>query len=197
MAEIKPDLETFAKIKVVGVGGSGGNAITRMIDAKIRGVEFVAINTDAQALHHSKAQEKIHIGKNLTKGLGAGMNPEFLVKIRQVLTGESELQPLCFSPATQDGERSHHFKRKDDVLLLDDVPLRLIRCAEVAESYGELCEKYRSRVPPESVLEVLAEHPHMLPEDWCTELKAGIGDVIRIVRRSPVAGDTIYYRRVV
>ncbi len=76
MAEIKPDLETFAKIKVVGVGGSGGNAITRMIDAKIRGVEFVAINTDAQALHHSKAQEKIHIGKNLTKGLGAGMNPE-------------------------------------------------------------------------------------------------------------------------
>lgn len=76
MAEIKPDLETFAKIKVVGVGGSGNNAISRMIDAKIRGVEFVAVNTDAQALHHSKAQEKIHIGKNLTKGLGAGMNPE-------------------------------------------------------------------------------------------------------------------------
>ena len=76
MAEIKPDIETFAKIKVVGVGGSGGNGITRMIDAKIKGVEFVAINTDAQALHHSKAQEKIHIGKNLTKGLGAGMNPE-------------------------------------------------------------------------------------------------------------------------
>lgn len=76
MAEIKPDLETFAKIKVVGVGGSGNNAISRMIDAKIKGVEFVAINTDAQALHASKAQEKIHIGKNLTKGLGAGMNPE-------------------------------------------------------------------------------------------------------------------------
>lgn len=76
MAEIKPDIETFAKIKVVGVGGSGNNAISRMIDAKIRGVEFVAINTDAQALHHSKAQEKVHIGKNLTKGLGAGMNPE-------------------------------------------------------------------------------------------------------------------------
>lgn len=76
MAEIKPDIETFAKIKVVGVGGSGGNGITRMIDAKIKGVEFVAINTDAQALHNSKAQEKVHIGKNLTKGLGAGMNPE-------------------------------------------------------------------------------------------------------------------------
>lgn len=76
MAEIKPDIETFARIKVVGVGGSGNNAISRMIDAKIKGVEFVAINTDAQALHHSKAGEKVHIGKNLTKGLGAGMNPE-------------------------------------------------------------------------------------------------------------------------
>lgn len=76
MAEIKPDIEMFARIKVVGVGGSGNNAISRMIDSKIKGVEFVAINTDAQALHHSKAQEKVHIGKNLTKGLGAGMNPE-------------------------------------------------------------------------------------------------------------------------
>jgi cell division protein FtsZ len=76
MAEIKPDVETFARIKVVGVGGSGSNAISRMIECKLKGVEFVAINTDAQALHHSKAGEKIHIGKNLTKGLGAGMNPE-------------------------------------------------------------------------------------------------------------------------
>jgi cell division protein FtsZ len=76
MAEIKPPVETFARIKVVGVGGSGGNAIERMIDAKIKGVEFVAINTDSQALHHNKAIEKVHIGKNLTKGLGAGMNPD-------------------------------------------------------------------------------------------------------------------------
>ncbi|MCX6766025.1 MAG: cell division protein FtsZ [Candidatus Moranbacteria bacterium] len=76
MAEIKPDIETFARIKVVGVGGSGNAAISRMIDSKIKGVEFVAVNTDAQALHHSKATEKVHIGKNLTKGLGAGMNPE-------------------------------------------------------------------------------------------------------------------------
>ncbi|GBE16884.1 cell division protein FtsZ [bacterium BMS3Abin15] len=76
MAEIKPDVETFARIKVVGVGGSGNAAISRMIDSKVKGVEFVAINTDAQALHHNKASEKVHIGKNLTKGLGAGMNPE-------------------------------------------------------------------------------------------------------------------------
>lgn len=76
MAEIKPEIETFARIKVVGVGGSGGNAISRMMECKLRGVEFVAVNTDAQDLHHSKAGDKIHIGKNLTKGLGAGMNPE-------------------------------------------------------------------------------------------------------------------------
>ncbi|PIP27515.1 MAG: cell division protein FtsZ [Candidatus Moranbacteria bacterium CG23_combo_of_CG06-09_8_20_14_all_39_10] len=76
MAEIKPPVETFARIKVVGVGGSGNNAIERMIESKIKGVEFVAINTDSQALHHNKAADKVHIGKNLTKGLGAGMNPD-------------------------------------------------------------------------------------------------------------------------
>jgi len=76
MAEIKPPVETFARIKVIGVGGSGGNAISRMIETKLKGVEFVAINTDAQDLHQNKAPEKVHIGKNLTKGLGAGMNPD-------------------------------------------------------------------------------------------------------------------------
>ena len=74
MPQIKPDIEVFAKIKVVGVGGSGCSAVTRMTDHKIHGVEFIAVNTDAQALHHTKAGKRIHIGKNLTKGLGAGMN---------------------------------------------------------------------------------------------------------------------------
>lgn len=76
MAEIKPEIETFAKIKVVGVGGGGGSAINRMVDGGIKGVEFVAVNTDIQALHYNKAGEKIHIGKTVTRGLGAGMNPE-------------------------------------------------------------------------------------------------------------------------
>lgn len=74
--EVKPDIETFAKIKVVGVGGSGGAAINRMFSAKIRGVEFIAVNTDAQALHHSRAPIKIHIGSGITRGLGAGMDPD-------------------------------------------------------------------------------------------------------------------------
>ena len=76
MTRIKPDIETFARIKVVGVGGGGGNAVSRMLNAQIKGVDFIAINTDAQDLHHTKLPVKIHIGKNLTRGLGAGMNPD-------------------------------------------------------------------------------------------------------------------------
>lgn len=73
---VTPEIETFARIRVVGCGGSGLNAINHMIESKVKGVEFVAINTDAQDLHRSLAKRKIHIGKNLTRGLGAGMNPD-------------------------------------------------------------------------------------------------------------------------
>ncbi len=73
---IQPEVETFARIRVVGVGGSGGNAVNHMINSKVRGVEFIAVNSDAQDLHRSLAKRKIHIGKNLTRGLGTGMNPE-------------------------------------------------------------------------------------------------------------------------
>lgn len=76
MIQIKPEVQSFTSIKVVGVGGAGGNAVNRMIEGGVRGVEFIAINTDAQDLHYSKAPDKIHIGKNVTKGLGAGMDPE-------------------------------------------------------------------------------------------------------------------------
>ncbi|MSU75830.1 MAG: cell division protein FtsZ, partial [Candidatus Magasanikbacteria bacterium] len=76
MPQVKPDMEAFAKIKVVGVGGSGGAAITRMMMGKIRGVDFVAMNTDVQALHHNSAPHKLHIGKSITRGLGAGMDAE-------------------------------------------------------------------------------------------------------------------------
>ena len=76
MVQIKPDVEAFARIKVLGVGGSGGNSLNHMVNSKVRGVDFIAVNTDSQDLHHSLAKRKIHIGKNLTRGLGAGMNPE-------------------------------------------------------------------------------------------------------------------------
>ena len=76
MARIKPAIEAFARIKVVGIGGSGENTIDHMIRSKVKGVEFIAVNTDSQNLHNSLASKKIHIGKNLTRGLGAGMNPE-------------------------------------------------------------------------------------------------------------------------
>lgn len=74
--EVKPKIETFARIKVLGIGGSGTSAVNRMTELGIRGVEFIAINTDAQALHNNSADKKVHIGKTITKGLGSGMNPD-------------------------------------------------------------------------------------------------------------------------
>ncbi len=101
--EIKPTIETFAKIKVVGVGGSGGSTINWMLKSKIRGVDFLAVNTDAQALHHSLAPHKLHIGKTTTRGLGAGMDPELGKKaaeenqneIRDALKGSDMVFLTC------------------------------------------------------------------------------------------------------
>lgn len=95
MPQVAPAIETFARIKVIGIGGAGGAAINRMVDAGVDGVEFVAINTDAQALHHSRAKVKIHIGKDATRGLGAGADPsvgekaaqESIEEIKQALEG--------------------------------------------------------------------------------------------------------------
>ncbi len=74
--QIKSEMESFARIRVVGVGGSGGNAVNHMVTSSLDGVDFIAVNTDAQDLHKSKAKKKIHIGKTLTRGLGTGMNPD-------------------------------------------------------------------------------------------------------------------------
>ncbi|MCK5060090.1 MAG: cell division protein FtsZ [Candidatus Pacebacteria bacterium] len=76
MPQVKPEVETFARIKVLGIGGSGKNAVNHMVNSRVKGVDFIAVNTDAQDLHHSLAKKKIHIGKNLTRGLGTGMNPD-------------------------------------------------------------------------------------------------------------------------
>ncbi len=76
MPKVSPKIETFARIKVVGAGGSGGNVIDHMIHSGVKDVDFVVMNTDAQDLHHSLAKKKVHIGKNLTRGLGSGMNPD-------------------------------------------------------------------------------------------------------------------------
>ena len=76
MPEIKPELDSIAKIKVVGVGGGGNSALNRMIQSKVKGVDYIALNTDAQALFNSLSSSKLNIGKTITKGLGAGMDPE-------------------------------------------------------------------------------------------------------------------------
>ncbi|MEI6660217.1 MAG: cell division protein FtsZ [bacterium] len=92
MPKINADVESFARIKVIGIGGSGKNAINHMINSKVRGVEFIVMNTDTQDLHNSLAEKKIHLGKNLTKGLGAGMNPE--IGKRAAEETKSEIQDV-------------------------------------------------------------------------------------------------------
>ncbi len=92
MPKLNPEIETFARIMVIGVGGSGKNAINHMINSKVKGVSFICMNTDTQDLHHSLAEKKIHIGKNLTKGLGAGMNPEIGKKAAEET--KSEIQDV-------------------------------------------------------------------------------------------------------
>lgn len=103
MPQVKPEIETFAKIKVIGVGGGGNSAVNRMVGNRIRGVDFVVVNTDVQALHHNAASTKIHIGKTVTKGLGAGMNPDLGRKaaeesqndIREMLKGTDMVFITC------------------------------------------------------------------------------------------------------
>ncbi|MBI5004823.1 MAG: cell division protein FtsZ [Candidatus Lloydbacteria bacterium] len=103
MPKVHPDVEAFARIKVIGVGGSGKNAVNHMVHSQVKGVEFIAVNTDAQDLHNSLAKKKIHIGKNLTKGLGAGMNPEVgqraaeetLEEIQSVIKGADMVFITC------------------------------------------------------------------------------------------------------
>jgi cell division protein FtsZ len=76
MLDFDMDVEPLARIKVIGVGGGGCNAVNRMIDSGVQGVEFIVVNTDAQALQLSKAETRLQIGEKLTRGLGAGANPD-------------------------------------------------------------------------------------------------------------------------
>lgn len=90
MPQVQQQMESSARIRVIGIGGSGKNAVNHMVESKVKGVDFIVVNTDAQDLQQSMAKLKIHIGKNLTRGLGAGMNPA--VGKRAVEETQSEIQ---------------------------------------------------------------------------------------------------------
>jgi cell division protein FtsZ len=92
MWDFDMDIDQVARIKVIGVGGGGNNAVNRMIEDGVQGVEFIAVNTDAQALKLSKAEIKMQIGANLTRGLGAGANPE--VGRKAVEESKAQLQEI-------------------------------------------------------------------------------------------------------
>jgi len=101
--EVMPEITPVANIKVLGVGGGGCNAVNRMIKSGVKGIDFVAINTDAQALYHSEAPTKINIGKATTRGLGAGANPdigrqsaeESVDEIREAIEGSDMIFITC------------------------------------------------------------------------------------------------------
>ncbi len=92
MPKVNEAIQSFARIMVIGIGGSGKNAVNHMINSKVRGTTFICMNTDTQDLHHSLAEKKIHIGKNLTKGLGAGMDPDIGKKAAEET--KSEIQDV-------------------------------------------------------------------------------------------------------
>ena len=91
MLEFEQGFNHLATLKVIGVGGGGNNAVNRMIDHGMNNVEFIAINTDGQALNLSKAESKIQIGEKLTRGLGAGANPEIGKKLLKNLVNKSKM----------------------------------------------------------------------------------------------------------
>jgi len=102
-SEVLPDLSPSAIIRVVGIGGGGGNAVNRMVDSRIDSIDFITLNTDAQALFHSRAPKKINIGKGITRGLGAGAMPdigkkaaeESIEEIRDAVDGSDMIFITC------------------------------------------------------------------------------------------------------
>lgn len=107
MLEFEKESHQTARLKVVGVGGGGSNAVNRMIESGLKGVDFIAINTDAQALHHSKAENRMQIGSKLTRGLGAGANPDVGTKAaeenRDELTANLKGSDMVFITAGMGG----------------------------------------------------------------------------------------------
>ena len=118
MLQYEFDTSNFATIKVIGVGGAGTNAVNRMVDSGLRGVEFIAVNTDKQALTMSKAPTKVQIGEKLTKGLGAGANPEIgkraaeesREELAQLMQGADLVFVTCGMGGPRSGH-SHHRRR--------------------------------------------------------------------------------------
>src|ERR1700737_3863631 len=107
MFELMDSYSQSAVIKVLGVGGGGGNAVSHMVQAGLEGVDFICINTDAQALKHSKVRTALQIGCNITKGLAAGADPEVgrqaALEDRARTTGPSGVGQCFFSPPARGG----------------------------------------------------------------------------------------------
>ncbi len=201
--KIDSQIETFARIKVVGVGGAGGSAVNRMVEAGIEDVEFIVINTDAQALHHSKAHKKVHIGPQTTRGLGAGGDPkigqdaaqESLEDIKAAIVG-ADILFLTFGAGGGTGSGAAHIVAKAakdmDILTVAFVTkpfnFEVERRARNAEYALSNLEKYVDTlvlIPNDNLLNIIdsetpVQEAFKIADDVLRQGVQGIADLITV-----------------
>ena len=201
--KVDSQIESFARIKVIGIGGAGGSAVNRMIDAGVSNVEFIAINTDAQALHHSKANKKVHIGPQTTRGLGAGGDPkigqdaaeESLDDIKKAIA-DSDILFLTFGAGGGTGSGAAHViakvAREMDILTVAFVTKpfnfeveRRSRNAEYALSNLEKYVDTLVLIPNDNLLNIIdsetsVQEAFKIADDVLRQGVQGISDLITV-----------------
>ena len=200
---VDPQIETFARIKVIGIGGAGGAAVNRMIDAGVADVDFIAINTDAQALHHNKASTKVNIGPQTTRGLGAGGDPkigqdaaqESTEEIKKVIA-DTDILFLTFGAGGGTGSGAAHviaqIAREMDILTIAFVTKpfafeveRRARNAEFAISNLEKHVDTIVVIPNDNLLKIIdtetpVEEAFKIADDVLRQGVQGITDLITV-----------------
>ena len=201
--KIDSQAESFARIKVVGIGGAGGSAVNRMIEAGIEDVEFIVINTDAQALHHSKASKKVHIGPQTTRGLGAGGDPkigqdaaqESIEEIKQAIA-DTDILFITFGAGGGTGSGAAHViakvARELDILTVAFVTkpfnFEVERRARNAEYAISNLEKYVDTlvlIPNDNLLNIIdaetsVQEAFKIADDVLRQGVQGISDLITV-----------------
>ena len=128
MLQFDTNLEKSAVIKVVGVGGGGCNAVNRMVEAELKGVDFIAVNTDRQALNRCVAETKVQIGEKLTRGLGAGANPEIGQKAAEEMHTFSLASVFCLRTGSDpQNSQTPHIPRQNDCICYYSLFSRIVQ----------------------------------------------------------------------
>ena len=201
--KVDSQIESFARIKVAGIGGAGGSAVNRMIEAGVENVEFIVINTDAQALYHSRAHKKVHIGPQTTRGLGAGGDPkigqdaaeESLEEIKAAIT-DTDILFITFGAGGGTGSGAAHVvakvAREMDILTVAFVTkpfnFEVERRARNAEYALSNLEKYVDTlvlIPNNNLLSIIdsetpVQEAFKIADDVLRQGVQGISDLITV-----------------